>query len=360
MSLRFGIALGLHVRNEDKNATSVKREHLSRIWWGHFCLETLISAITGRPSIGTGGICSVPLPLPTSSEEIEEFIIETRFRDSGKAVILPKKVPRRHDMESESQDGTRLKYPASALGPANSGSYLKSTVRLSSITQKALNLYAASTVNESWQSVQHTIAGLHEELETWAASLPQGLNFLNRTNIFGHRYAREQNILDILYRSTKILITRPCLCRLDRRIVNQSTNSNDFNERMASECVSTAKAVANLLPDDPKIHVVILYQAGPWWQMVHVIMQALLILILEIRNDSSNFPEDHQNVVPSLMKLIAWLRVMRSNNGMARRAYSIILALMKKLASHINIVSKRIKIHVHDPLTYLGHHQPHP
>jgi hypothetical protein len=108
---------------------------------------------------------------------------------------------------------------------------------------------------------------------------------------------------------------------------------------MASECVSTAKAVANLLPDDPKVHIVILYQAGPWWKMVHVIMQALLILILEVRNNASNFPEDRQNVFPPLKKLIAWLRAMRSNNGMARRAYSIVLALMKKLSITINFVS---------------------
>jgi hypothetical protein len=338
-ALRSGIAMGLHVRNEDQNLDVVKKENLSRIWWGNHCLELLVSAITGRPGIEMEGICSVPLPLPTSSEDIEKSVIETRFRGSGEAVILPKKSLRSQDAEFESQEQTAHHYPASAYGPANSGSYLKHTVLLSQITRKALGLYAASTVNESWQSVQQTITALLEELEKWAASLPDGLNILNRADFPGNQYAREQNVLDVLYKSTKILITRPCLCRLDRRITNQSKDSEDFNEKMATECVNTAKAVAELLPNNPAIHLVILYQAGPWWKMVHVIMQALLILLLEVTKAPSNFPEDRQNIQPYLMKLIAWLRVMRRNNGMARRAYSIVLGLMKKVASTIDIVS---------------------
>jgi hypothetical protein len=331
--------MGLHVRNEDLKLDVAQRENLARIWWGNYCLELLVSAITGRPGIEMEGICSVPLPLPTSSEDIEKSLIDTRFRGSGDAVILPKKFSKSQNADSESREQTVHHYPASAYGPANSGSYLKHTVRLSQITRKALKLYAASTVNESWQSVQQTIAALLEDLEKWAASLPHGLNFSNRNDSSGGRYAREQNILDILHKSTKILITRPCLCRLDRRIANQSKDSKDFNEKMASECVNTAKAVAMLLPDDPNVHLGILYQTGPWWKMVHVIMQSLLILLLEVTRTPSDFPEDRQEIRPYLVKLVAWLRIMQRKNGMAERAYAIVLGLMKKVASSISIVS---------------------
>jgi hypothetical protein len=338
-ALRSGIAMGLHVRNEDSNMDVANRENLARIWWGNYCLELLVCAITGRPGIEMEGICSVPLPLPTSSEDIDESLIDTRFRGSRDAVILPKKAPKSHHMDSGSWEQTVHHYPASAYGPANSGSYLKHTVRLSQITRRALKLYAASTVNESWQSVQQTIATLLEELEAWAASLPHGLNFLRRNDSPGGVYAREQSILDILHKSTKILITRPCLCRLDRRIANQSKGSKDFNEKMASECVDTAKAVANLLPDDRNVCLVVLYQAGPWWEMVHVIMQSLLILLLEVTRTPSDFPEDRQDIRPYIVKMVDWLRIMRRKNGMAKRAYSIVLDLMRKVASSISIVS---------------------
>ncbi|KAJ4326003.1 hypothetical protein N0V94_000368 [Neodidymelliopsis sp. IMI 364377] len=59
---------------------------------------------------------------------------------------------------------------------------------------------------------------------------------------------------------------------------------------------------------------VLLYQLGPWWQMVHVVMQALVVLLLEIVYEDMHFPEDRQEVVPSLKKLLRWLRVMRVNN----------------------------------------------
>jgi hypothetical protein len=331
--------MGLHVRNEDSKMDVAQRENLARIWWGSYCLELLVSAITGRPGIETEGICSVPLPLPTPSEDIETSLIDTRFRGSGDAVILPRKAPKSQHADYVSREQTVHHYPASAYGPANSGSYLKHTVLLSQITRKTLKLYAASTVNESWQSVQQTIAALLEELETWAASLPYGLNFSNKNAFSGGQYAREQNILNLFHKSTKILITRPCLCRLDHRIANQSKGSKDLNERTASECVNAAKAVATLLPDDPNVHLGILYQAGPWWKMVHVIMQSLLILLLEVTRTPSDFPEDHQDIRPYLVKLVAWLRIMRRKNGMAERAYSIALGLMKKVASSISIVS---------------------
>ena len=95
-----------------------------------------------------------------------------------------------------------------------------------------------------------------------ATSLPDGLRFFDRRAGTGRQYVREQNALEILYHNTKILINRPCLCRLDRRIVNQTASSNDFNERSATTCVASAKAIARLLPNDPDRNLVSLYESG--------------------------------------------------------------------------------------------------
>lgn len=95
-----------------------------------------------------------------------------------------------------------------------------------------------------------------------ATSLPDGLRFFDRRMGAGRQYVREQNALEMLYNNTKILINRPCLCRLDRRIVNQTASSNDFNERSAITCVASAKAIAQLLPNDPDRDLVILYESG--------------------------------------------------------------------------------------------------
>lgn len=337
--MRLGFALGMHLCNEDDHSSAVRKELNNRIWWAHYALERVISALTGRPSLGMGSLCSVPLPLPLSSDDIVESVLQAKFGGGqGRHSPRPQRSPgSRQTMDfSTSQN---LDYDDPGSGPANSGSYLRSMINLSEITQSALALYAADTVRESWESVQRSIAQGNEALDVWATDLPEGFNFLHRSDVISHRYRREQNVLGIMYHSTKILITRPCLCRLDRRVSHQTANSNTFNQRAALLCVESAKSISNILPDAMASNLVLLYQAGPWWQMIHVIMQALVVLLLEIVLESRYSSDDHQVVMPSMKKLLNWLRVMRLNNGMAVRAYSLSLELMKKLAPIIKLVS---------------------
>lgn len=339
--MRSGFALGMHLRNEDGHTGAVRKELNSRIWWAHYALERLVSALTGRPSIAMGHLCSVPLPLPLSSDNIVESTIQANFGgDKGKRPLMPQRSPG----SSQAMDfstSQSLNYDNPGSGPANSGSFLRNMVNLGEITHAALALYAADTVRESWESVQRSIAQENEALDVWATELPEGLNFFHKSNVIDHKYRREQNTLDIMYHSTKILITRPCLCRLDRRISHQTANSNTFNQRAALLCVESAKSIATLLPDPVASNLVLLYQAGPWWQMVHVIMQALVVLLLEMVLESKYSPNDRQNVIPSMKKLLQWLRIMRVNNGMASRAYSLSLGLMKKVAPIVKLVSRQ-------------------
>lgn len=146
-------------------------------------------------------------------------------------------------------------------------------------------------------------------------------------------------MLNMLYQSTKILITRPCLCRLDRRIPNQTTISNNFDRSAALICVEAAQSIAGLLPVAMSDNIVKFYEFGPWWQMTHLIMQALVVLCLEIVLQAMCAAEDRQELIPSLKKLLQWLRIMRGSNNMAVRAYAMSVGLLKKLMSRTSIVS---------------------
>jgi hypothetical protein len=79
---------------------------------------------------------------------------------------------------------------------------------------------------------------------------------------------REQSLLYFCYLSAKICITRPCLCRLDRRLKGQSEESAEFNWRTAEACVQAALDLALLLPEplNPRW----IYEKGPWWSIVHI------------------------------------------------------------------------------------------
>jgi hypothetical protein len=326
--------LSCSLRNEDPSAGVAKKEVLGRIWWAHFAFERFLSATMGRPSQGIDHSASVPPPLPITSSDIDNTIINSRFGDQlNMSTGLP--LPRDQPTMSSQSSGSSPRASSSMLGDdiANSGVYLKHIVQLCAITQGALHLYGSHTASQSWQSVQKIISSLDEELEIWATSLPDGLNFcIERVK---ERHLRERNSLEILYHNTKILINRPCLCRLDRHIQHMSASYSDLKKKSAAACVASAKAIASSLTDDPVRDVTAIYKSGPWWNMVHAIMQSLVVLLIEVRLR----PRDRQTTVLSLKKLIRWLRAMRSNNGVAGRAYSIAFNLLKKVSLSIELVS---------------------
>ena len=81
-------------------------------------------------------------------------------------------------------------------------------------------------------------------------------------------FEREQFLLKIEYWSTKILITRPCLCRLERRIRHQSDTSANFDANAAEACVNAASEIVELFPEQPNLDYI--YSNGPWWVIIHI------------------------------------------------------------------------------------------
>ncbi|KAH8707635.1 fungal-specific transcription factor domain-containing protein [Phaeosphaeriaceae sp. PMI808] len=176
ISIRFAQALGLHVRNEDPNASTVKKESLVRTWWGLHTLERLLSTITGRPSVFLDNYCSVPLPLSLSEDQFSEATVAARYKDrlhlnssnldpsSGMSTSTPSS-----SSPSITDSSTRT------LLPANSGSFLEARIKIGIIAQKLLfELYSPGTNTNSWESVQQKMPSLAEELDQWALSLPNG------------------------------------------------------------------------------------------------------------------------------------------------------------------------------------------
>ena len=334
--MRSGIALRLHQRNDDSAVSAIRKELNSRIWWAHYSLERLVSNLTGRPSSTVGLLCSVPQPHSLVSEDSDEMTNDSQSGDQRRRSLISEGPAVR--LQAGAVPQQNLDFYAATPEIASSGAYLRSILDLSNITQAVLELYSVSVVREPWDSVQSMIAYHNDGLEAWARALPGNLNFLLRSNV-EHSSTREQRTLDILYQSTKILITRPCLCRVDRRGSSQIAGSDTFSRRAALLCVEAARTIAVLLPDATLENPVALYQAGPWWQMVHIIMQAITVLCLQIALDATQNTGDCQTFIPPLKKLLHWLRIMRTTNGMACRAHAISSKLVRRLVPTCRVVS---------------------
>ncbi|KAF2634808.1 hypothetical protein P280DRAFT_523786 [Massarina eburnea CBS 473.64] len=317
-ALRFAHALGLHVRNEDPTTSITKKETLVHMWWALYSLEGSLSAIVGRPSFVCEDYCSTPLPLSLGIDQLSDEKSASRRDEQSTRARIDQEAP---DVSSTIPEAS------------NSGSFLKNLALLSMIMQKAMvNLYAAKVVAHSWKDLQEEIKGLLDQLQKWSASLPSGLNFFRPNDDVDFQH--ERLVLETHYIRTKILITRPCLCRLDSRIENQSKASDNFNKKTARICVDTAKTMSALLPSS--FNTVYLYRTGSWWSMVPSIMQALIVLLLELSYDTVHFPEDGKEILPSIRKLIHCLRTMAKNNEIAERAYVMAFRVLRGLAQRHN------------------------
>jgi hypothetical protein len=251
ISIRLALALGLHLRNEDPSIPLGKKETLLRTWWTLHAIECQLSAITGRPCVLSHEDCTVALPMTFSEEAASSSISLNTLppaRDQDKSVTPAS--------SSKAEKNRRLQTPRS---------YLDAHLNIGLIMQKLLSaLYSPRTAQYPWKYIQDTIPNLLRELDEWKhGALPE--HDLSDTQFFPS--PEGSLMLRFSYFSTKILITRPCLCRSRRKTKDQSDASAVFDQQMAETCVKAALGLAELMPSsDPQS----LYEKGPWWSIVHI------------------------------------------------------------------------------------------
>ena len=209
--------------------------------------------------------------------------------------------------------------------PANSGSYFRATLQLSVITQHILtSLYSPSTILRAPGYIQQETITLAERLDAWVCSLPIDFNPREQPSPSIQSFARERTILGFQFRSARMLLTRPFLGK--QRQSWKDSREGDFAGRMACMCIEAATSVITSLPDtpDPKL----IHDQGPWWCIVHHLMQAISVLLLGLSLSSSS-AEDNAKMVYQVQKAMRWLQVIRT--PVADRAYCIAHNLLRAI-----------------------------
>lgn len=313
LACRHAIALGLHLRNIDDKMDAFAREKRVKVWWSLYYVEYILCEITGRPSTIDHRFCSVPAPAP---------IEETRLAQS----------PGRRQLEewNKSQDG----YDTPSSGSKqttedmedmpSTANQFRCRVKLAVISQKIfVNLYSAHTVTKSWKKAQDEISSLGEEVDGWYRNLPKQFQFIRSEND-DKAFVRERMLLAFSYYSTKMILNRPCLCRVDQRIEKQGQKSKNIDMDRARECINAARSMCDLLPDTDVPNIVWIYTNGPWWCIVHHLMQAMTVLMLELAFEvfhMANPAADQDTILQLAKKLLRWLTMMAAlGNEGARSA----------------------------------------
>lgn len=308
--------------------------------------------MTGRPMAILDTDCSVPLPLPFDEEglfpgralELNYPAAQMLRRWSSQDSLNPENVTAAVSTPSSTNSGNRMKAsPTEVFGhkltadqnqsvPPSNALYFFHHTKLSVLTSQVLDrLYRVGTMSQSWAQVQRIISTHESRLERWRADLPSIFDFTTRQR--DQHFHRQRVSLGFFYYSTLTIICRPCLCRIDRKIPNQSGKAKNFNRDTAAKCVHAARDMIDMLPTEP--NPIGLYTVAPWWCLVHHLVQATTVLMLELSFRSAHLPTEVEQILDCAKKAVSWLRSMSEEDLAAYRAYKMCDEMLRKVAPKV-------------------------
>ena len=290
----------------------------------------------------------IPLPIdeetfndPSSGMQSEAIVRQMRrssYQDSPRSISPSPSEPSpwtRQSPTTTSSPGSQQPWADVFRNvPPSQALYFTQITHLSMINHDILvNLYRPNAASTSWAQIQSLIADLEKRLERWKLGLPALFDFAKRQR--DQHFIRQRMSLGFYYFSAKIVTNRPCLCRVDRHIPNQSNKSRAFCRNAAATCVQAAKSMLDLIPDEP--NSVGLYKVTPWWCLTHHLTQAASVLLLELFFQSEHMPNEAQDVFSSAKKAIHWLHNMARGSLAAQRAWRQCDVLLRKVAPGIGM-----------------------
>ncbi|KAL8698894.1 MAG: hypothetical protein Q9201_006315 [Fulgogasparrea decipioides] len=349
MTIRQALTLGLHLRNEDPKLADTSKEIRYRVWWAVANTERTLAVMTGRPTSFSDIDCSVPLPLPLDEET---FLSKNPPYDLTVVSML-----RRLSTDESTSTDVSMSTPSSAasrpvptlstgsstpvmpsLAPVgqtinpNHGSFFLYSTKLSGIADDVVRqLYRPAAMAKSWAGVQSMILRFQKKLGRWHAALPDSFDFVKQPR--DQRFFRQRMCLGFAYYSTMMVTNRPCLCKVGDSIPNESDNAKDIDQASAGSCILAARSLIDLLPDKP--NPTALYQASPWWNVVHHLMQAVVVLMLEMSFRGVHCPDQTDELMRAAEKAVGWLQSMATDDMAAARAWRHSSDLLRRVAPRI-------------------------
>ena len=341
--MRHAFSLGLNLKNNSQGISDSSKEIRYRVWWAVCSAEFRLSAMNGRSSAFLSANCTAPLPRPVEEETFflpRNTAFENQEDQSQPCHLIG---------ESPSIDGARPNQPSSSSarmtaspmessGPTSSPHSIPSShalyfllqTKLGLITNEVLDqLYRPKTVTRSWAHVQLIISALAAKLEQWRTDLPFIFDFSKRQR--DQQFGQQRMCLGFFFYSTVMIISRPCLCRMNRTMPRTSEKSKEFDRATAAKCVHAAKDMLNLLPNQPNPFG--LYKVAPWWCVVHHLVQASTVSMLELSFQADHVPEEVDHILQTAKKAAHWLRSMAETDLAASRAWRLCEGMLHKVAS---------------------------
>ena len=350
IAIRWAIALGLNLRNDSPTLKDSMKEIRYRVWWALYTFEHRLCSMTGRTNCIRDDQCTTPLPVPVDEDKFESqegsALLSKEQQQGSRAPLSNSHSPRSPGSRSRAATkatGTTGSRSPSGMTPTSTLDFAKDVavsnslyflhlVQLTRLTQSIFHrLYNPTALQGTWAEVQDIIRLLSEQLSAWYLSLPSMFDFRRKRR--DRDFYELRLSLGFSYYGTKIMVHRPCLCRLDRRIPHQSSKSLEFNRQAVIACVDAARDTLNLIPDEP--NAVGLMRVSPWWCILDWLVQACTVLMLEISFQAHHMPEEADKVLEAAKKGVRWLHALGEDNLSAKRAWSLCNAMLHEAVRKI-------------------------
>lgn len=356
MSIRSAFALGLNLKDTAPQTASDIKEERYRIWWSLFILEHSLVVMTGRHSYITDNCYTTPLPLPFAEDTLPDADITPMLSDlSVRKSYLETPRPAADSTASKAQPQRRGTGSSTKTHPSSSNSWLQTVepsgslyflylVKLSLIAHEAQDtLYAPTVTERSWDSIERDINFLQLRTGYWLSSLPDSYNFRSSEGMPAFR--RERLSLAFLFHSIEIVLARPCLCRFESQRPPGSKKEG-FAPKNATQCVESACSLLKLIPDHVDAMAEFL-EFAPWWCLPHYVMQAAVVLILELSMRSKHLPDEEQQVTDLMKRAVRFFQQMSSVSLSADRCWRICEWFIRRLAPWVSLDVSRFPYQQH-------------
>ncbi|PGH28195.1 hypothetical protein AJ80_00085 [Polytolypa hystricis UAMH7299] len=313
LGLRYAYARALHLVNTAPDITDGERELEVKVWQSLCSIERHLSLLTGRPSGIQDRFISARLPTPTEPTFASHPSSITSLRVQEQVTTTLSTLPHSDDIS------------------APLWTTFIAALHLDTIVAEALvELYSPSTLNGTWARVQRVVSDLDRKVNQWRSEHVPALSSASSHND-GNSYAlNERKYLLFRFYEATILINRPCLCETREPnpiIPLQSEHSRRMDANAAVRCISAARMLIQLLPDD--VDPIGLYRTTPWWSILHYIVQAGVILIMEISYGSSHMPLETDDLISESSLVLRWLFALSETSVPAHRAWLSLSHLLR-------------------------------
>lgn len=319
------------------------------MWWSLYTLEHKLCSLTGRINSIIEDHVTTPLPVPYEEDDFESEAASgllkmdkqqgERNPSSSRSPSILSSTPSTERSKSLSKpdfsrtpstDDSELAWAKNV--PPSGALYFLHLVQLTRLTQGIFHqLYTPGAIRGSWKHIQNVIGELQQHLDNWYKQLPVAFDF--KRDQRDRDYYEHRLSLGFFYYGTTITINRPTLCRLDRKMPGQSKESNEFNSSAAARCLEAAIEMMALIPDEP--NAVGLNRVGPFWSLLHWMMQACTVLMLELSFRAYHMPQEAENILEVAKKAVRWIHNLGEEDPSAAKAWKFCNSMLRDAAKKI-------------------------